>query len=160
MKRALAIILLGVLVGLSGYFCLYKLRTSRLSHSMPNSELAWLKTEFNLSDPEFARIQELHQAYLPECARLCALLASANSDLNDLVMKTNKVTPEISAKLAEIGRIRQECQSRMLTHFYAVSQAMPPEQGRRYLEQMQMLTSLSNMRDHSVSEHQGHAHRL
>ncbi len=28
----------------------------------------------------------------------------------------------------------------MLAHFYEVSQAMPPEQGRRYLAEMQRLT--------------------
>jgi hypothetical protein len=28
----------------------------------------------------------------------------------------------------------------MLGHFYEVSQAMPPEQGRRYLAEMQRLT--------------------
>ena len=33
-----------------------------------------------------------------------------------------------------------ECQTQMLRHFYEVSQAMPPEQGRRYLAEMQRLT--------------------
>jgi len=68
------------------------------------------------------------------------------------VLSTNEVTPEITKKLTEIGNIRQECQARMLKHFYAVSRAMPEEQGRRYLAEMQKLTSLSNMRDHSKTD--------
>jgi small-conductance mechanosensitive channel len=155
MKRTLAILIFGALLGISGYAALYRVRVARaqaaLEHTTP--ELAWLKSEFNLSDAEFARIQALHEQYLPQCARMCAKIAAVNTELEKLVLATNKVTPEISERLAEIGRLRQECQTQMLAHFYAVSQAMPKEQGRRYLERMQKLTSLSNMRDHSVSDH-------
>src|ERR1039458_7466301 len=43
-------------------------------------------------------------------------------------------------KLAEVAALRAKCQANMLEHFYEVSQAMPPEQGRRYLAEMQCLT--------------------
>jgi hypothetical protein len=83
---------------------------------------------------------------------MCARIASAKLELEHLVIITNEVTPEITKKLSEISNIRQECQTRMLKHFYAVSRAMPEAQGRRYLAEMQKLTSLSNMRDHSKTE--------
>ena len=82
---------------------------------------------------------------------MCERIATANNDLERLVVSTNTVTPQISEKLAEISRIRHECQTRMLKHFYAVSQAMPAEQGRRYLAEMLRFTSLSNMRHHSTT---------
>jgi hypothetical protein len=160
MRRPLAIILLGLAVAIGAYCALYfsRTRAARAIASGDAPELAWLKTEFDLSDAEFARIRQLHEGYLPQCAAMCAKIAGANSDLEALVAQTNTVTPEISAKLAEIGRLRQECQTQMLKHFFAVSQSMPPEQGRRYVAEMQKLTSLSNMRDHSVSEHPEHGH--
>ena len=50
---------------------------------------------------------------------MCERIATANNDLERLVVSTNTVTPQISEKLAEISRIRHECQTRMLKHFYA-----------------------------------------
>jgi hypothetical protein len=160
MIRTSVILLLGLLVAVGGYCARYfsKTAAARAIEASDSPELSWLKEEFDLSDAEFARIRGLHGAYLPGCATMCAKIATVNKDLEALVLQTNQVTPEIAAKLAEIGKLRQECQTMMLSHFYAVSQSMPPEQGRRYLAEMQKLTSLSNMRDHAVSAHSEHAH--
>jgi hypothetical protein len=158
MKRALAIVCLGLLVAVTGYCALYYSQTKSVRSLQAASELAWLKMEFGLEEGEFARIEALHEGYLPQCAAMCAKIAAANAELESMVVQTNTVTPEIRAKLGEIGNLRQECQAQMLNHFYAVSQAMPAEQGRRYLAEMQKMTSLSNMRDHSVSTHSEHGH--
>ena len=50
------------------------------------------------------------------------------------------MTPEAQQRLAEVAALRAKCQGNMLAHFYEVSRAMPPEQGRRYLAEMQRLT--------------------
>jgi hypothetical protein len=57
-----------------------------------------------------------------------------------LLVVSTTVTPEIEAVLGEAARLRRECQTEMLKHFFTVSQAMPPEQGRRYLAWMQEQT--------------------
>ena len=160
MKRTLVILIFGLALGICGYCALYFGKTSgaRAIESSGAPELAWLKEEFALSDAEFGRIRALHDSYLPECAAMCARIAKVNSELQAMVVSTNKVTSEIEATLATIGKLRQECQTTMLKHFYSVSQSMPPEQGRRYLAEMQKLTSLSNMRDHSVAGHSEHDH--
>lgn len=160
MKRALAVIVLGLVAGVIGYSAVYysKAKPARGLQSGAGSELAWLKMEFGLEEGEYERIRKLHEGYLPQCAVMCERIAAANGELEKMVLATNVVTPEISAKLNEIGQLRQECQAQMLKHFYAVSEAMPAEQGRRYLAEMQRLTSLSNMRDHSGSVHGEHGH--
>jgi hypothetical protein len=160
MKRTFLILLSGFALAVCGYCALYYAQTAstRAVQASDAPELAWLKEEFSLGSPEFNRICQLHDAYLPRCAAMCASIAVANSELQTLVLATNKVTPGIEAALAKIGKLRQECQSMMLDHFYSVSQSMPREQGRRYLAEMQRLTSLSNMRDHSVAAHSEHAH--
>jgi hypothetical protein len=50
------------------------------------------------------------------------------------------MTSEAQEKLAEVAALRAQCQANMLAHFYEVSRAMPAEQGRRYLAEMQRLT--------------------
>jgi hypothetical protein len=161
MKKPLFIVVVGLLLAAGAYAVFFFARTGS-GHERDESELSWLRQEFSLSDQEFARIRELHEGYLPDCAAMCERIATANRDLEQLVVSTNTVTPQISEKLGEISRIRQECQTRMLKHFYAVSQAMPAEQGRRYLAEMQRLTSLSNMRDHSTTNtaQREHGHRM
>ncbi|HEX5400494.1 MAG TPA: hypothetical protein VFY06_15715, partial [Verrucomicrobiae bacterium] len=49
-------------------------------------------------------------------------------------------TAAAKTKLIELGELRAQCQAQMLQHFITVSQAMPPEQGRRYLAEMKRLT--------------------
>jgi hypothetical protein len=47
----------------------------------------------------------------------------------------------------------------MLQHFATVSQAMPPEQGRRYLAEMQNLTlGTHEQNEESMSGNTGHEH--
>lgn len=151
MKKPFVIIVTGLLLAAGAYAGLFLARTAP-SYAEAPSELLWLRNEFSLSAQEFDRIRELHEAYQPDCARMCARIAAANRELERLILSTNELTSEITKKLSEISNIRQECQTTMLRHFYAVSRAMPQEQGRRYLAEMQKLTSLSNMRDSSKSD--------
>ena len=106
-------------------------------------ELAWLKSEFNLSDVEFKRICDLHAAYMPRCAEMCRRVDQQNKRLMELLSSTNGMTPEIQAAVAEGARIRGECQNNMLAHFLEVSRTMPPEQGRRYLQWILQRTLVS-----------------
>ena len=96
-------------------------------------ELAWLKEEFHLGDAEFKRISELHSGYLPGCMVRCGRIDAVNAQLKALLNSATNMTPEIERKLAEAATLRLECQTAMWNHFLAVSRAMPPEQGKRYL---------------------------
>jgi hypothetical protein len=135
MKRVATILLIGAILACLAYFGGYFAGTARhraLLHS-DTPELAWLKQEFNLGEAEFARITELHEAYLPGCAARCQLIDDKNAELRELLAATGTVTPEVEKKLSEAAALRLECHTEMLKHFIAVSKAMPPEQGKRYL---------------------------
>lgn len=143
MKKSGTILLAGLAAGLIAYACLYfhgTGRTNRASGIAP--ELAWLKTEFRLSDEQFARVAQLHAAYRPTCAEMCRRIDEQNSALQVLLAATNHVTLEIQTALAAAARVRTECQAAMLAHVYEVSRAMPPEQARRYLAFMHERTLL------------------
>ncbi len=103
-------------------------------------DLAWLRQEFRLSESEMGRIQELHEGYLPKCAAMCKEIAAKKRELEAVLVGATNVTTTAEQKLAELGVLRAQCQTQMLRHFVEVSQAMPPEQGRRYLAEMQRLT--------------------
>jgi hypothetical protein len=142
MKRVWVIILVGLTLGASAFGFLYASRTAdyRALEEHCGPELAWIKKEFQLNDAEFERVRELHQAYKPVCAEMCQRIDEQNQELARLLQSSHDVTPQIEAVLAKAARLRTECQTQMLRHFFQVSRAMPPGQGQRYLAWMQEQT--------------------
>lgn len=135
MKKGIIILVLGLLAGVAAYGCVYFVCMSpaRSLQQSDKPELAWLKEEFNLSDADFKRVSELHAAYLPQCREMCREIDAHNLKLQKIVSGATNMTPEINAAVSESARLRSECQTMMLRHFFQVSQTMPPEQGQRYL---------------------------
>jgi small-conductance mechanosensitive channel len=96
---------------------------------------------------------------MPQCAKMCALLAAKKSEVQAALANDTNVTADAQKELTELGELRAQCQAQMLQHFIAVSQAMPPEQGRRYLAQMQRLTlGFHEEIEKSMSPVSGHEH--
>jgi hypothetical protein len=156
-------LLLGIALALGAYFAFYYASTAR-SRRMEQTqapELAWLQEQFHLTDAEFARIRQMHEAYLEGCAQRCAQIDEVNRHLRMLLAGTNTVTAEIERMVSQAAALRAECQVKMLQHFYEVSRTMPPEQGRRYLEWIQQRTILTDAHSGmqsggTVNEHSHH----
>ncbi len=153
MKRSWFILVAGLFAALAAYFTFYFLSIANYQslERSPEPELAWLKREFHLGDTEFARICQMHQAYLSGCMERCRRIDLKNEELKRLLAAANGMTPEIEKTLAEAAQLRAECQKKMLEHFYAVSRTMPPEQGKRYLAWVQEKTILSD--SHKTMQH-------
>jgi hypothetical protein len=142
----------------------YQLATRICAKQMAASadELDWLRQEFRLSDTEMTRVRELHGGYMPKCAEMCKEIAAKKREVEATLAGATNVSAAAEQKLAELGALRARCQTQMLRHFVEVSQAMPPEQGRRYLAEMQRLTlgfheqieqSMSHSADHEHGSH-------
>lgn len=146
MKKGILILAFGVAVAAAAYGCIYFACTAsaRSLQQSDKPELAWLQQEFNLKDSEFKRVSELHAAYLPQCRDMCLQIDTQNAQLQKLFANATNVTPEIEGALAEASRLRSECQTMMLRHFFQVSQTMPPEQGHRYLSWVKEKAFLPN----------------
>jgi len=154
MKRSLLIMLGGLVLAALAYAGMYRAGTADSCcrvHESKAPELAWLKQEFHLTEPEFTRVSELHEQYLAGCAERCHQIDLKNQELAHLLAQTNNVTPQIQQALADAAQLRAQCQSKMLQHFYEVSRTMPPEQGKRYLDWVQSKTLLSDT--HSGMHH-------
>ena len=156
------IILLGALalaaaVFAGSYFVSQRACVTTMTRSA--DDLSWLRDEFHLSDTEMARVRQLHEGYMPQCAKMCALIAAKSAEVQAALGSGTNVTAEAQQKLTELGGLRAQCQAQMLRHFIAVCQAMPPEEGRRYLAEMKKVTLGSHEEiEQSMSDHTGHEH--
>ncbi|MCU0787444.1 MAG: hypothetical protein MUC91_04530 [Verrucomicrobia bacterium] len=163
MSRPLVILLAVVLAAVAlvaGSFLVASRMCSR-QFSRPTDDLAWLQMEFHLGKGQMARVRELHDRYLPVCQSYCDQITAEKRSLQALLDEGRGATEEAVAKLNEIARIRAQCQASMLLHFEEVSRVMPPEQARRYLEEMRRLTlGFHEQIENSMSGDQadGHAH--
>jgi hypothetical protein len=161
MNRSLVIVLAALVLGAAlfggSYFA--GRRACVMTLANPADDLAWLRTEFRLNDAEMARIQKLHEGYLPKCAEMCAKIAVKKLELEAALNNATNLDQVTQQKLAEVAALRAQCQAHMLQHFAEVSRTMPPEQGRRYLAEMQRLTlGFHEQTERSMSESAGHEH--
>lgn len=165
MKRFWLIGIAGLAAALLGYYLIYANQTAKhraLEHGAA-PDLAWLRMEYQLSDAEFQRVSTLHHAYVSACAARCRQIDAKNAELQKLIVNSSNVTPEIERLLDEAAKLRTACQTEMLKHFFEVSRAMPPEEGKRYLDWVccQTLTPQHSSMipaavPHSAHEHPGH----
>jgi hypothetical protein len=136
MSRAARTILLAALVVLVMATLSYIFAMRLSARQMADDDLAWLKREFRLTDTDMQRIRQLHEGYLPKCQEMCGKIAEKQSEVEEALGSGD--VPD--AKLVELATLRAQCQAQMLNHFREVSRAMPSEQGKRYLAEMQRLT--------------------
>jgi Heavy-metal resistance len=138
MKKALLIIALAGAAALGGYFTYYHFATAptQAMLSGPNGEMEWLRTEYHLSDAQFARIRQLHGEYAPRCDVMCEKIAKANAQLQQLIATNKTFTPAVDAAMSECVAVQAECRRALLQHVYAVSAQMSPGDGERYVKMM------------------------
>ena len=155
MKSTIAVILGGVLLCAVAFCGFYYWGTASHREMMREQtpELAWLKKEFNLSDAEFTRLSKLHDAYQPHCREMCRRIDQQNTKLQTLLTNASTMTPEIETAVADMAKLRGECQRDMLRHFFEVSQTMPPAQGRRYLDWISERTFMPSHGEMSAEAH-------
>jgi hypothetical protein len=161
MKRPLLILIIALLAGsalfASSYFMSRRVCESCVSSS--TDKLDWLRQEFHLSDTDMQHVRELHNGYMPKCAEMCAKIAAKKEELDAALAGSTNISDEAKQKLTELAILRSQCQAQMLNHFIEVSQAMPPEQGRRYVAEMERLTiGAHEQTEQTMSSHAGHVH--
>jgi hypothetical protein len=160
MKRSLLILVFALLAGgalfASSYFM--SRRVCEACGTGATDKLDWLRQEFQLNNAEMDRMRQMHDGYMPKCMDMCAKIAAKKEELNAELAGSTNLTPVAKQKLTELAVLRSECQAQMLQHFIEVSQAMPPEQGRRYLAEMERLTvGAHEQTEQTMSDH-GHMH--
>ena len=120
MKNLWITVLVVLAVAGASYAAFYRLNDDPALRraARDHDAMAWLRTEFQLTDVQFARIKELHDNYGVQCARHCAAIMKAR--------RTN-------APANEIAELEAVCVGSMSEHFQKVARLMAPQQGQRYL---------------------------
>ncbi|HOA61575.1 MAG: periplasmic heavy metal sensor [Verrucomicrobia bacterium] len=142
MRRPFTLLAVMLLAGAAAFFGGQRLVAYWCAKHMarPTDDLDWLRLEFRLNAAELARVRQLHDGYLPKCREYCERIDALKQELEVLLASSTNTPAAIEQKLVEVGTARAQCQAAMLEHFREVSLVMPPDQGRRYLAEMQRLT--------------------
>ncbi|HEX7617663.1 MAG TPA: hypothetical protein VF480_02970, partial [Verrucomicrobiae bacterium] len=101
MNRSLAI-LLGALALAAGVFAgayFVSQRACVVTMTRSADDLSWLRDEFHLSDAEMARVRQLHEGYMPQCAKMCVLIAAKQAEVQAALGNGTNVTAETRKKL-------------------------------------------------------------
>ncbi len=104
--------------------------------TQPDGQMEWLRREFKLSDTQFTKVKQLHEAYRPGCDQMCLRIAEANGEANALIANSQTMTPAIEAALQKCSTLQNNCRQALLAHVYAVGAEMNPPDAHRYIEMM------------------------
>lgn len=143
MKRGLWILIAAILIGAGAFMvtreqCGCGVGADGAAHDGASMlpELKWLRRELKLTDEQFAKVSELHQAYRPTCEVLCAKVAEAQKKVKSLAETRNAGSAELEAALQEQAAVHVECRKALLKHLHQTAAVMTPPQAQHYLDAM------------------------
>lgn len=140
MKKVLVLLVAIIAVGATSYLISYRRAFAPVvvTPDGTDSELAWLKHEFQLTDAQYDKVLKLHRAYRPVCASHCSRYIETHHRLNDLLKSEVSWSPEIAQAMSAQAQVQSECHASMLKYAYDVANCMSPREGRRYLEMIKL----------------------
>src|SRR5215216_6364356 len=79
MKRTFLFLTLGLAVGLTTHFVYFRVNEPAPTNTL-DGQLAWMKTELQLTDTQYTRIKELHQASSPRLRAMAIQVAALQAE--------------------------------------------------------------------------------
>ncbi len=136
MKRALLTITLGLAVGLGIHLAYFQLRRPATTNTLED-RLAWMKSELQLTDAQFARVRDIHRASGPRLQAIAAQAAGLQAEFltfEQIRRAEDRVDFLEFARYVELRR-RLSNESRDSTRqlVLAAAAVMTPEQRQRYI---------------------------
>jgi len=136
MSRTFFILLLGLVVGLGTHVAYFQFHRPPGLESL-DGQLSWIKDELNLSDTQFARIRELHEASSPRLRALAAEVARMQAEFaafENTPRTSDRVDFIEFAQFVETRRaINRQCFESTRQLVLASADVMNPAQRARYL---------------------------
>ncbi len=115
--------------GLS-YFCFQ--RPMSFDETRSDTSFVWLKTEFKLSDDQFARVRALHEAYESVCVESCQAIVDSRDEVRRL-REAHAPQEEIAAAMAKTAAIDAHCVDSTRKHVREIAAVIGGREGERYL---------------------------
>lgn len=136
MKRPIVTLVLGLVVGTAAHFA-YLGHHQHIATDTLEGKLAWMKTELQLTDSQFARIKELHQASHPRLREMAAQVAAMHAEFAEFE-RTRKTADRVDflefARFVQNRReLNRECLDSTRQLILASAEVMTPEQRQHYI---------------------------
>ena len=137
MKRTLLTLTLGLAVGLGAHLAYFRLHQPAATDTL-DGQLAWMKTELQLTDAQYARIKEVHQASSPRLRAIAAQISDLQAEFRSFE-KTRRTNNRVDflefARYVEIRRhVSRESIDSTRQLVLAAAEVMTPEQRQRYIQ--------------------------
>ena len=114
---------------------LWTTRESLRSRESPQDVgLRWLKDEYHLGDAAFERVSILHRDYFQQCDKMCRQIDAAGRPLLWRSRHRGSKTGQLDAQFNKEQAICADCEKAATDHLNQVAALMPPEQGKRFLD--------------------------
>jgi hypothetical protein len=136
MRRGLFVLLLGVAVGAATHEVYFRLHRPPDPGSL-DGQLSWMRSELRLSDAQYARIRELHEASSPRLRALASQVAQMQAEFAAFE-NTRRATDSVDfiefARFVEARRsVNRECLDSTRQLVLASAGEMTPSQREQYL---------------------------
>ena len=137
MKRTLLSLTLGLAVGLLTHIAYFRVNAPAPTNTL-EGQLAWMKTELQLTDVQFARIKELHQASSPRLRAMAVQVAALQVEFSEFE-KARTTSDQVDflefARFVETRRhVSRECIDSTRQLVLAAAEVMNPQQRQRYIQ--------------------------
>ncbi|HVZ64604.1 MAG TPA: Spy/CpxP family protein refolding chaperone [Lacunisphaera sp.] len=145
MKRTFLTVTVGLAVGLAVHVAYFRLHEPVAIDTL-DGQLAWMKSELKLTDQQFARIKEVHQASGPKLRAISAQLAQMQAEFQDFE-KARQASDRVDflefARFVEARRtVRRQSLDSTRQLVMAAAEVMNPEQRQRYLQLVETVEPL------------------
>jgi len=135
-KRTLLTLALGLAAGLGAHFTYYRVQEPADVNTL-DGQLAWMKAELQLTDAQYARIRELHQASSPKLRALASQVAELQAEFTafeEMRHTADRVDFLEFARFVENRRqVSRECLDSTRQLVLATAEVMTPPQRQRYI---------------------------
>ena len=136
MKHTLVILTLGLVVGLATHLAYFRLHEPAATDTL-DGQLAWMKTELQLTDAQYTRIKALHEASSPKLRAMAAQVAQLQGEFTafEHIRRTSDRVDFLEfARFVETRRhVSRECLDSTRQLVLASAEVMTPQQRQRYI---------------------------
>ncbi len=134
MKHLLATLaVLGLAAALAGFVC-FRMSSDPQLHAaaVQGDAMLWLRTDFHLTEAQFAAIRQLHNSYAGTCDEHCRMIQTATKAWNALEAAHGDPAA-LAASNRRLAELRFVCETAITRHVRQVAALMSPADGQRYL---------------------------
>lgn len=118
----------------AGFLCYQMSSAPALHAAVKNGDaMEWLRTDFHLTDGQFAEIKKLHDDYAPSCEEHCRLIQEATMARDAIAATRGSDPAAVATAERTLQELRLTCETAIAAHVRKVAAAMSPADGQRYL---------------------------